>query len=110
MGGWPLARLDIGQEALRVRLPFPWFTTRAAAIATITAVTVRTAFDGTTGVVFEDSRQALSDVRIAMPFRGDRVIAELRKNGYDVRDLRRMRWPRYLGRKPDQRHGDVDRS
>jgi hypothetical protein len=89
MGGWPFARLDIGQEALRVRLPFPWFTTRTAATGTITAVTVGTAFDGTTRVIFVDSQQALSDVRIAKPSRGDRVIAKLRKNGYDVRDLRR---------------------
>ncbi len=116
MGGWPFARLDIGQEALRVRLLFPWFTTRTAAIATVTAVTVKTAFDGTTWFAFEDSQKALSDVRIALPFRGDRVIAELRRNGYDVRDSRsaaallRMPRPLRMGGKSDQRHGDIGRS
>jgi hypothetical protein len=106
MGGWPFARFDIGQQALRVRLPFPWFTTRTAPIGTVTAVTVATAFDGTTRFVVEDSQKALSDVRIALPFRGERVIAELRRNGYDVRDSRsatallRMPWTRRLGGKP----------
>jgi hypothetical protein len=83
---------------------------------TVTAGTVRTAFDGTTRFVIEDSQKALSDVRIAMPRRGDRIVAELRRNGYDVRDSRstaallRMPWPRHLGGKPDQRNGDVHRS
>ena len=48
IGGWPFARFDIGPQALRVRLPFPWFTRRTASMPTVTAVTVFTRFDGTT--------------------------------------------------------------
>jgi hypothetical protein len=116
MGGWPFARFDIGQQALQVRLPFPWFTTRTAARETVTAVTVRTAFDGITRVGFEDSAGALSDVRLALPFRGDRVVAELHRNGYAVRDSRSARgliqvpWPWHPGGKPDERDGAARRS
>lgn len=115
MGGWPSARLDVGQQALRVRLRFPWFTTRMAPMGTVTAVTVRTAFDGTTRFAVEDSQEALSRVRIALPFRGDRIIAELRRNGYIVHDSRsgkalvRMPWPRRLGGKLGRPGGDVRR-
>jgi len=79
-------------------------------------VTVRTAFDGTSRFVVEDSQKALSDVRIALPFRGDQIIAELRRNGYDVRDSRSpvglllVPWLRRLGGKPSQPRGDIPRS
>jgi len=114
MGGWPFARFDIGQHALRVRLPFPWFTNRTAERGTVTAVTIRTAFDGTTRVGFGDSQRALSDVRIGLPFRGDRVVAELRRNGYEVRDSRSSRGltqvPWHLSRQPEQHHSSARRS
>jgi len=38
--GWPFSRFDISSRELRVRLSFPWFTTRSQQAAAIQAVQV----------------------------------------------------------------------
>jgi hypothetical protein len=86
IAGWPLGRLDVGADGLRVRLPFPWFLTRSAAKDTITMVSVATTVTGARCVRFEDSGQRLADVHIHLPVRAQRIIGQLRRCGYPVTD------------------------
>jgi hypothetical protein len=84
-GGWPFARFDIAPAGLRVRLPFPWFTSRSAARQTITVISVGRSIAHYC-VRFEDSAGALADVHVHLPARPNRVIEELHRSGYVVID------------------------
>ena len=97
--GWPFARFDISTSALRVRLSFPWFTTRSQKATAIRAVTVTRRFGGTCCVRFDDDAGSLGDVHVHTPFRCKQMIDELRRCGYTVvgdTDLgpRARRWHR----------------
>lgn len=86
IAGWPLGRLDIAPEGLRVRLLFPWFMTRSAARDMITVVSVTRTVAGVCCVRFEDCGQCLADVHVHLPVRAQRIINELRRCGYVVVD------------------------
>ena len=84
--GWPLGRFDVGADRLRVRLGFPWFTTRSADKDAITIVSVARIVPGIWCVRFDDSGQRLADAHIHLPVRAQRIIKELRECGYTVTD------------------------
>ena len=86
IAGWPLGRFDVGTDRLRVRLGFPWFLTRSADKDAITTVSVARTVPGVWCVRFNDSSQHLADTHIHLPFRGQRIIDELRQCGYAVID------------------------
>ena len=86
IAGWPLGRFDIGADRLRVRLGFPWFTTRSADKDSITIISVARIVPGVWCIRFDDSGQRLADAHIHMPVRAQRIIKELRQCGYTVTD------------------------
>lgn len=102
--GWPLGRFDIGSAGLRVRLSFPWFTTRSAGKDTITSVSI--ARHAVVWCVrFEDANQCLADVHVHLPMRAQRIIDELRQHGYAVMD---RRTGGQVVRLPKRWHGEAD--
>lgn len=86
IAGWPLGRFDIGADRLRVRLGFPWFTTRSAYKDSITIISVARIVPGVWCIRFDDSGQRLAGAHIHMPVRAQRIIKELRQCGYTVTD------------------------
>ena len=57
--GWPFARFDISSSELRVRLSFPWFTTRSQQATAIRAVIVTRRFGDIYWIGFDDANGAL---------------------------------------------------
>jgi hypothetical protein len=86
IAGWPLGRLCIGADGLRVRLGFPWFVTRSAGKNAITTVRVTRIFPGVWCLRFDDCGQRLADTHVHLPFRRRRIVDELRQCGYAVTD------------------------
>ena len=62
--GWPFARFDISSRELRVRLSFPWFTTRSQQAAAIRAVVVARRFGNRLWLRFDDDGGSLRDVHV----------------------------------------------
>ena len=81
--GWPFARFDISRGELRVRLSFPWFTTRSQQAAAIRAVIVTRRFGNTCWIGFDDAGR-LGDVHVHAIYRRKQMIDELRRCGYHV--------------------------
>jgi hypothetical protein len=84
--GWPFSRFDISGRELRVRLSFPWFTTRSQQAATVRAVTVTRRFGGMCCIRFDDVAGNLGDVHVHPLYRRQQIIDELRRCGYHVID------------------------
>jgi hypothetical protein len=76
--GWPFARFDISSSELRVRLSFPWFTTRSQQATAIRAVTVTRRFGSMYWIGFYDANGSLRDVRIHPIYCRQEIIDELR--------------------------------
>ena len=79
--GWPFARFDISSSELRVRLSFPWFTTRSQQAAAIRAVLVRRRIGDMRCVRFDDADGSLGDVHVHPIYRRQQIIDELRRCG-----------------------------
>ena len=87
--GWPFARFDVGPQALQVRLPFPWSTSRTAAKQDVRTVSVGTGKVNRRACLrFDTPAGSLTDVRVYLPLHADRIVDELRRCGYDVADKR----------------------
>jgi hypothetical protein len=87
-GGWPLSRFDISSRELRVRLSFPWFTTRSEQASAIHAVDVTRRLGDMCCIRFDDIRGNLSEVHVHPLYRRQQIIDE-RPGRADVqRDLR----------------------
>jgi hypothetical protein len=84
--GWPFARFDINSRELRVRLPFPWFTTRSQEATAITAVVIGRRLGGMWCVRFDDAAGNLNDVHVHPLVRRQAIIGELHSCGYHVVD------------------------
>ena len=82
--GWPFSRFDISSRELRVRLSFPWFTTRSQQAAAIQAVQVTRRLGDMCCIRFDDARGNLSDVHVHPLCRRQQMIEELRRCGYHV--------------------------
>jgi hypothetical protein len=82
--GWPFARFDISNHELRVRLSFPWFTTRSQQAAAIRAVVVTRRFGDTWWIHFDDAADSIGDVHVHPIYRRQQMIDELRRCGYRV--------------------------
>jgi len=82
--GWPFARFDISSSELRVRLSFPWFTTRSQQATAIRAVTVTRRFGNSYCIRFDDTAGSLGDVHVHALYRRQQMIDELRRCGYTV--------------------------
>lgn len=96
--GWPFARFDISSSELRVRLSFPWFTTRSQQATAIRAVIVKRRLGNMHWIGFDDAAGRLGDVRVHAIYRHRQMIDELRRCGYHVVDdtgsgARAPRWP-----------------
>ncbi len=55
VSGWPFSRFDISSRELRVRLSFPWLTTRSEQAAAIRAVIVTRRFGDMCCSRFDDA-------------------------------------------------------
>jgi len=86
VGGWPFARFDISSRELRVRLPFPWFTTRSQQAAAVRAVVVARRFGERWSLRFDDDGGSLRDVRVHPIYRRQQIIDHLHRCGYQVAD------------------------
>jgi len=82
--GWPFARFDISSRELRVRLSFPWFTTRSQQAAAIRAVVVARRFGNRWRFRFDDEGGSLRDVHFYPIYRRQQIIDELHRCGYHV--------------------------
>ena len=82
--GWPFSRFDISSRELRVRLSFPWFTTRSQQSGAIRAVVVTRRFGDMCCIRFEDALGNLGDVHVHPLYRRRQMIDELRRCGYSV--------------------------
>ena len=82
--GWPFARFDISISELRVRLSFPWFTTRSQQATAIRAVIVTRRFGNMYWIGFDDAAGRLGDVRVRAVYHRRQMIDELRRCGYHV--------------------------
>ena len=82
--GWPLSRFDISSRELRVRLSFPWFTTRSQQASAIQAVHVTRRLGDMCCIRFDDTRGNLSDVHVHPLHRRQQIFDELRRCGYHV--------------------------
>jgi hypothetical protein len=81
---WPFARFDISISELRVRLSFPWFTTRSQQATAIRAVIVTRRFGNMYWIGFDDDPGKLGDVHVHAIYRRKQMIDELRRCGYHV--------------------------
>src|SRR5215469_9366711 len=72
--GWPFARFDISSSELRVRLSFPWFTTRSQQATAIRAVTVTRRFGNSYCIRFDDTAGSLGDVHVHALYRRQQMI------------------------------------
>jgi len=84
VSGWPFARFDISSRELRVRLSFPWFTTRSQQAAAIRAVVVARRFGNRWWLRFDDDGGSLGDVHVYPIYRRQQIIDELHQCGYHV--------------------------
>jgi hypothetical protein len=82
--GWPFCRFDISSRELRVRLSFPWFTTRSQEAAAIRAVVVKRRLGDMCCIRFDDIVGNLGDVHVHPLYRRRQMIDELRRCGYEV--------------------------
>jgi hypothetical protein len=82
--GWPFARFDISGRELRVRLSFPWFTTRSQQAAAIRAVVVARRFGNRWWLRFDDDGGSMGDVHVYPICRRQQIIDELHRCGYHV--------------------------
>jgi hypothetical protein len=82
--GWPFARFDISGRELRVRLSFPWFTTRSQQAAAIRAVIVARRFGNRWWLRFDDDDGSLGDVHVYPVYRRQQIVDELHRCGYQV--------------------------
>jgi hypothetical protein len=82
--GWPFPRFDISSRELRVRLSFPWFTTRSQQAAAIQAVQVTRRLGDMCCIRFDDARSNLGDVHVHPLCHRQQMIEELRRCGYHV--------------------------
>jgi len=82
--GWPVARLDISSCEVRVRLSFPWFTTRSQQAAAIRGVVVARRFGNRLWLRFDDDDGSLRDVHVYTIYRRQQIIDELHRCGYHV--------------------------
>jgi hypothetical protein len=70
--GWPFARFDISRSELRVRLSFPWFTTRSQQASAIRAVVVARRFGNRWWLRFDDDGGSIGDVHVYPIYRRER--------------------------------------
>jgi hypothetical protein len=82
--GWPFSRLHISTRELRVRLSFPWFTSRSQQAAAIRAVVVTRRFGDMCCIRFQDAAGNLADVHVHPLYRRQQIIDELRRCEYHV--------------------------
>jgi hypothetical protein len=82
--GWPFSRFDISCREMRVRLSFPWFTTRSQQAAAIQAVQVTRRLGDMCCIRFDDARGNLGDVHVHPLYSRQQMIDELRRCGYHV--------------------------
>jgi hypothetical protein len=82
--GWPFSRFDISSSELRVRLSFPWFTTRSQQATAIRAVVVTRRLGDLCCIRFDDAVGNLADVHVHPLYRRQQMIDELRRSGYHV--------------------------
>src|SRR5271165_1680586 len=82
--GWPFSRFDISTRELRVRLSFPWFTTRSQQATAIQAVQVTRRLGDMCCIRFDDTSGNLGDVHVHPLYRRQQMIDELRRCGYHV--------------------------
>ena len=80
----PFARFDISSRELRVRLSFPWFTTRSQQAAAIRAVVVARRFGNRWWLRFDDDGGSLRDARVYPIYHRQQIIDELHRCGYHV--------------------------
>jgi hypothetical protein len=97
--GWPFARFDVSSGELRVRLSFPWFTTRLQQATAVRAVVVTRRFGDMWWIRFDDGGNSLSNVHIRPIYHREQMIDELRRCEYlvvgdTVRAASRWRWER----------------
>lgn len=97
--GWPFARFDISISERRIRLSFPWFTTRSRQATAIRAVIVTRRFGNMYWIGFAAAAGGgLGDVHVHAICR-KQMIDELRRCGYHVvgdtgTGAQAPRWPR----------------
>ena len=96
--GWPFSRFDISSRELRVRMSFPWFTTRSQQAAAIRAVVVTRRLGGMYCIRFDDASGNLGDVHVHPVYRGKQMIDELRRCGYHIIGDAIRRGPRWRRR------------
>ena len=84
--GWPASRFDISSRELRVRLSFPWFTTRSQQSEAIRSVVVKRRLGDMCCIRFDDAIGNLDDVHVHPLYRRQQMIDELRRCGYQVVD------------------------
>jgi len=77
--GWPFSRFDIRSRELRVRLSFPWFTTRSQQAAAIRAVIVKRRLGDMCCIRSDDTVGNLRDVHVHPLYRRQQMIGELRR-------------------------------
>jgi hypothetical protein len=97
VSSWPFARFDFSSRELRVRLGFPWFTTRSQEATAVIAVVVTRRFGDMCWIRFDDPAGRMDDVHIHPIYHRHQMIDELRACGYQVVgdiDRRAPRWPR----------------
>jgi hypothetical protein len=92
--GWPFARLDVGDEAIRVRCwPVPWFGSLSIGKEVILDISIYTYSPGLYYLKVKDSGENYAKVSVYIPIRPEHVIGELRARGYPVTDRRRRALP-----------------
>ena len=84
VSGWPFSRFDISSRELRVRLSFPWFTTRSQQAVAIRAVVITRRLGDMCCIRFDDAAGNLGDVHVHPLYRRKQMIDELRRCGYHV--------------------------
>jgi hypothetical protein len=87
----------ICRSELRVRLSFPWFTTRSQQASAIRAVVVARRFGNRRWLRFDDDGGSLGDVHVYPIYRREQVVDELHRCGYHVvgdTDHRASSWHR----------------
>jgi hypothetical protein len=84
VNSWPFARFDISSGELRVRLSFPWFTTRSQQAAATRSVVVPRRFGDRWWLRFDDDGGSLGNVHVYPIYRRQEVVDELHRCGYHV--------------------------
>jgi hypothetical protein len=85
---WPLGRLDVSNERLRVRgWPVAWFKERSAPRTSVEGISAQ--ISGWRPVLWiQDSGARFAKVEVEIPVGTDAIISELRRKGYPVVDRR----------------------